>query len=151
MAKKIALKLGYKSPFTVFSVFCTQKDYRLAWLLNQALGFELERITDLTLFFSETNPADFSLFSYNYQHYRMQVFLLSNKSTEGPIIGEPPVPDYLLLLWNKSDFFDLNEFQKDIRKLSQIQTIVGLSDKVQRKHEAFFYDFEYFLSESGII
>ncbi len=151
MAKKIALKLGYESPFTVFSVFSTQKDYRLAWLLNQKLGFELERISDFTLYFSETNPAAFSLFSYNYQQYRMQIFLLSNKSTEGHIMGEVPVPDYLLLFWNMSDFFDLKQFQQDIRKLSQIQTIVGLSDKVQRKHEAFFYDLEYFLSENGII
>lgn len=151
MAKKIALKLGYESPFTVFSVFSTQKDYRLAWLLNQGLGFELERIGDFTHHFSETKQASFSLFQYHYQQYRMQVFLLSNKSSEGPILSETPVPDFLLLFWNMSDFFDLKQFQKDLRKISQVQTIIEVSEKTQRKHEAFFYDLEYFLSENKII
>ncbi len=151
MAKKIALKLGYESPFTVFSVFSTQKDYRLAWLLNQGLGFELERIGDFTHHFSETKQAAFSLFQYHYQQYRMQVFLLSNKSSEGPILSETPVPDFLLLFWNMSDFFDLKQFQKDLRKISQVQTIIEVSEKTQRKHEAFFYDLEYFLSKNKII
>ncbi|MBW6499457.1 MAG: IPExxxVDY family protein [Bacteroidales bacterium] len=151
MAKKIALKLGYESPFTVYSVFSIQKDYRLAWLLNQALGFELERIGDFTHYFSETRPAAFSLFSYHYQQYRMQVFLLSNKSPEGPILSESPVPDFLLLFWNLSEIFDLGQFQKDLRKISQVQTIIEVSEKTQRKHEAFFYDLEYFLSEKKII
>jgi hypothetical protein len=151
MAKKIALKLGYESPFTVYSVFSTQKDYRLAWLLNQALGLELKRIEDFTHYFSESSSGQFPVYNYYLHEYRMHVFLSGNKSVGGSIVDEPPVPDYLLLFWNLSDIFDLKQFQKDLRKIPQIQTIAGLNEKVLKKHEGFFYDLEYFLSEQKII
>lgn len=151
MAKKISLKLGYQSPFTVFSVFSTQKDYRMAWLINQHLGFDLKRISDYSHFISETNSAKLPMYAYHYERYRMHVFLLGNKSEEGSVFPEHPVADYLLLLWNLSDFFDLAQFQRDLKKIQQIQTIATLSEKALKKQEAFFYDLEYFLTEQSVI
>lgn len=151
MTKKIALKLGYESPFTVFSVFTTQKDYRLAWLMNQQLGIEFKRIGDYSHCFSESQKADYPLYHFHYQEYRMQMFLLGNKSTEGPIITETPVPDFLVLFWNVSGFFDLKQFHKDVRKIQQVQTMAPLDKKAQLKYEDFFYDLEYFLTEKRVI
>ena len=151
MTKKISFNLGYQSPFAVFSLYSNQKDYRLAWLLNKNLGFELERLLDYTHSFSEGKTAKLSLFGFNYKEYRMFLMLIGNKSENGSIIAETPVPDYLLLFWNMSDFFNTHSFQQNIRKIQQIQTISGLSEKQMKKHEAFFYDFELFLNQNSII
>ena len=151
MAKKIALKLGYESPFAVYSIFSTQRDYRIAWLLNEQLGLQLERIKDYSHQVADSKTSTFPLFCFDYQQYRMHVFLLGNKSSEGSIIGENPVPDYLLLLLNPSEFFDQKEFLKNLRKVQQIQTVISLNEKVLKKHETFFYDLEYFLTELSII
>ena len=151
MTKKISFNLGYQSPFAVFSLYSNQKDYRLAWLLNKNLGFELERLLDYTHSFSEGKTAKLSLFGFNYKEYRMFLMLIGNKSENGSIIAETPVPDYLLLFWNMSDFFNTHSFQQNIRKIQQIQTISGLNEKQMKKHEAFFYDFELFLNQNSII
>ena len=151
MPKKIAFKLGYESPFTVYSVFSTQKDYRLAWLINQHLEIELKRIGDYSHSFSENKAGTFSLFHFHYEAYRMQLFLLGNKCSEGSIISENPVPDFLILFWNLSGFYDLKEFQKGMRKIQQVQTIAALSEKAQHKYEDFFYSLEYFLTEQRVI
>lgn len=151
MTKKISLKLGYESPFTVFQVFTTQKDYRLAWLLNQQLGIELKRIVDYSHYFSESLTADFPLYHYHYKLYRMQLFLLGNKGPEGPIVNDTPVPDFLILFHNLSGFFDLKKFQKDIRSIQQVQTLVPLSEKAKAKYEDFFYGLEYFLTEQNVV
>ncbi|MEE4177491.1 MAG: IPExxxVDY family protein [Bacteroides sp.] len=151
MPKKIALKLGYESPFTVFSVFTTQKDYRLAWLMNQQLSIELKRIGDYTHSFSESQKAGFPLYHFHYRQYRMPIFLLGNKSTEGAIVTDTPVPDFLVLFCNVSEFFDLKQFQKEMRKIKQVQTLAPLDEKARNKYEDFFYDLEYFLTEQHVI
>lgn len=151
MAKKIALKLGYEPPFSVFSIFSTQKDYRLAWLLNKNLGLELERINDYTHRFSETKTINFPLFSFDYQQLRTLMFLLRNKSSEGSIIADNPAPDFLLLLMNASEYFCQKEFIKNLLKIKQIQAAVCLNENGLKKHETFFYDLECFLTELSII
>jgi len=151
MSKKIALKLGYEPPFSVYAIFSTQRDYRLAWLLNEHLGFELERIKDYTHHFSETKTSDFSLFSFDYKQFRTLIFLIGNKSSEGSIISENPAPDFLLLLLNASEFFDQKELIKNMRKIQHIQTVVSLNEKALKKHETFFYDLEFFLTQLSII
>ncbi|MDX9941288.1 MAG: IPExxxVDY family protein [Bacteroidales bacterium] len=151
MAKKISLKLGYESPFTVFSVFTSEKEYRLAWLINQQLGIELKRIADYSHYFSESQSGYFPIYRHHYKQYRMQMFLLGNKGEEGPIVNSSPVPDFLILFWNRSGLFDLKQFQKDVKKIQQVQTLVELNQKTLAKHEDFFYGLEYFLTEQKVI
>ncbi len=151
MAKKIALKLDYQSPFTVFSIFSTQKDYRLAWLLNENLGFELERIKDYTHLFSGTKSSWFPLFCFDYKQYRTLVILLGNKSAEGVIFDENPPPDYMLLLLRASEFINQKELLSKLRKIDQIQAVATPNEAVLKKHELFFYDLEHFLSEQAVV
>lgn len=151
MAKKIALKLDYESPFTAYSIFSTQKDYRTAWLINEHLVFELERIIDYPHRFSETKTGNFPLYFFDYKQFRTKVLLLGNKNTEGPIIADNPVPDFLLLLINASEFLNKQELLVKLRKITQFQTVACLNEKTLKKNETFFYDLEFFLTEQSII
>ena len=144
MPPKLSLKIEYKSPFVTLLMFVNQKGYRTAWMLNKHLDFELERIRDFE-YFIDDNEAAFGLYKYFCNKYRMNFFLLENKNEKGAIINSKPAPDYLLLIWNKSDFFDIDSFIKTLKKNSALQAVVCLDAKMEQKHQAFFHDLEFFL------
>jgi len=144
MPAKLSLKLDYKSPFVTFILFGNQKGYRTAWMLNKQLGVEFERIND---FKHGVGPSEleFVLYGYYCNKFRMNFFLLENKTIGGAIINQPPVPDYLLLIWNKSEFFDIEKFLKEVRKSPGLQAAFHLDKKIEQKHCSFFHDLEFFL------
>jgi len=147
MSAKLSLKLDYKSPFVSLLLYGNQSGHRMAWLLNKQLGFDLERINDFKSFENETE-ATFGLYKYYCHKFNMNFFLLENKNTTGTIIGKAPTPDYLLLIWNKSEFFDVNKFLKQVRQGPGLQAAVLLEKKKEEKLSVFFHDLEYFLESN---
>ena len=75
----------------------------------------------------------------------MNFFLLENKNPEGIIISKTPSPDFLLLIWNKSEYFDLEMFQRELKKCQGLQAAYHLDGKLEGKNSAFFHDLEFFL------
>jgi len=151
MKAKFSLKLDYQSPFCTFLVYSNQKDYRLAWLLGQQVGLDLERIGDFVLDPQNEQPSCFPLFKYYCNKYRMNFFLLANKSESRVIVEGTPAADYLFLIWKVSEFFDLAKFFGELKRNQGIQALIKLEGKKEEKHRAFFHDLEFFLEEQSII
>ena len=119
----------------------------MAWLLNKHLDFGFERINDFKSFENETEET-FVLYKYYCHKYKMNFFLLENKNATRTIIGKAPAPDYLLLIWNKSDFFDVGKFLKQVRQGPGLQAAVLLEKKKEETLSTFFHDLEYFLESN---
>ncbi|HSV76632.1 MAG TPA: IPExxxVDY family protein [Bacteroidales bacterium] len=147
MAKKTSLKLEYCSPFTALLVYSSQKGYRLAWLLNKHLDFELKRMRSFEYTLPESRSSLHEIYGYYNAGLRMHIMLFSNKSGAGmSIISEKPIPDYILFLWNIPDGFDLKTFLGKSRKLQELQAISPLTEKLSGRYHGFFYDLEIFLN-----
>jgi len=146
MARKTSLKLGYSPPFTTLLVFSTQKGYRLAWLMNNHLGFELKRLATFEFTLPESPPSFHELYGFYHTGLRMNVLLMANRSTSGKaIIGEKPVADFILFFWNIPENFDLKGLLRKTRKINELQAITPLGEKFAGKYHGFFYDLELFL------
>ncbi len=149
MAKKLKLEVSYRPEFRATGLFTAQKDYRLCWLLNQHLHIDLQRLPDFEyLCLNQSTPGHFAVYHYELPELMMRYFLVCNKSSEGVLFGEPKNLDYLLLLKQPSDQLQLDDLITKIRKVPMMQAVFDLDEKLGKRGNAFFYDFEMYLGEA---
>ncbi len=149
MAKKHILQHEYRHGFKAIGITSAQKDYRLCWLLNHALGYDLKRMAD---FYPENDLHNESLGFAVYRHENpsmfLHVYLVSNKHQEAQLFTQLKNFDYLLLLKQPSQQTNLNDMADAIRKITQVQAALLLPDLHDKKANAIFFDFEMFLARS---
>ncbi len=149
MVKKHYLKLEYESPFRVMGVFCPQKDYRFCWNLNQSLETDLKRLPDFSYTPHNLEQKDlFSVYHYAKPQLRLAYYLISNKGQNGRLFAEPKNLDFILLLKNPGGHLDPDALIRKIRNTSMVQAAFFLDDKLGKRANTFFYDFEMYLSET---
>ncbi len=144
MAAKLSLKLEYHSPFVSIALHSSLKGYSMAWTINKQFGLDLERTKDFRFLINQ-NEVGFAIYGYYCHRFRMNFFLVENKNPEGIVINRHPVPDFLLLIWKKSEFFDVGMFQKELKKCPGLQATYIMDEKLEQKNQAFFHDLELFL------
>lgn len=147
MTKKHVLQHEYRHNFKVIGISSAQKDYRLCWLINNQLGYDLKRLPD----FIHKHPDHDREQSYSVYHYEepamfLHINLLANKSEEHQLFLQPRNTDYLLLFKQPSEQLNLEELVKAIRKIPQVQAAFLLPRVNDKKYSAFFFDFELFLT-----
>jgi len=100
MAKKVLLDIHSESAYyTLLGISCHHKDYRLSFLLNQALDSEFLKMDDLPLFPPGTKEAtDFSFYFYKDEDNFNSYFLISNRSQENVLVPAFRQVDFLLLI-----------------------------------------------------
>lgn len=147
MAKKHILHHEYRHGFKAIGITSAQKDYRLCWLLNNALGYDLKRMAD---FCPENDPKNespgFAVYRFENPSMFLYVYLVANKNLERQLFTRLRNFDYLLLFKQPSEQTDLNEVVKAVRKITQVQAASLLPDLHDKKANALFFDFEMFLS-----
>jgi hypothetical protein len=148
MAKKIVLNVDYEHTFLAIGICSPQKDYRLCWLLNKNLETDLRKIRD----FSYTPPGSrenlgFTVYRYLNERKRMDYSLVSNRSSGYMLFSEPKNLDYLFLVRNPSDQFTPIGLLTMIRKTPFVQAAFMVDGKLGKQENAFFFDFELFLSQ----
>ncbi len=148
MAKKIVLNVDYEHAFLAIGICSPQKDYRLCWLLNKHLETDLRKIRD----FSYTPPGlkeklDFAVYRYLNERKRMDYSLVANRSSGYMLFPDPKNLDYLFLVRNPSDQFEPAGILAMIRKTPFVQAAFMVDGKLGKQENAFFFDFELFLSQ----
>lgn len=145
--KRILLDYKYEPEFGMIGIFSPLKDYRLAWLMNQHMGYDLKL---LPVFHWQQQSAartyECALYKYENPVHHLQVYLLNNRSSQGKILPEPRNLDYLLLLKNPGQHIHIPNLVKIIRALPMVQTAVSLEspDKLTRE---LMFDLEMFLEK----
>lgn len=148
MAKKLILNLDFEHPFQAIGICSQQKDYRLCWLLNKQLEVELRRMRDFHYTPQHQKAAvDFPVYRYKNERQLIDFMLVSNKAGGQILFPEPKTLDYLFLLRNSSDQFDIAELLAKMRKTPYIQAAFFVGEKLGKQEKDFFFDFELFLSQ----
>lgn len=75
------------------------RDYRLAFLINQSLGFVLEKTDDLPAFNTKSEkPSLYSCYTFDDCDKQLKYFLVSNTGSEGLLVPSQKESGYFLLM-----------------------------------------------------
>ncbi len=107
MPKRIIHRLQEQESFDfgLIGISSAENDYRISWILNNAMGYRLTRQENLQVYHKRLDdPQEFSQYQYNDEETLLGYRLLSNKSENGYLLEEMPNIDFLLQVSG-----DLNE------------------------------------------
>lgn len=110
--------------FVVIGITSDERDYKLIWEINNALGWNLERQENYRWYNKSTETEfEFSLFTYtdpdSYIHYK----LISNKHDGFTLLEELKNIDYLLLIYDESGMKQFTALKEKIRKINVVRAI----------------------------
>lgn len=115
---KFKLTIEYDYDFTLIGISCHEKDYRLAWALNNKLQTELQKSNDLKIEFKKNNVSNsFTFYEYIDEDLYREYYLIGNRGSGALLIPEQKQVDYFLMVkgnFNASDKTNLLKQLKDI-------------------------------------
>ncbi|KYG71615.1 hypothetical protein EV198_2129 [Roseivirga ehrenbergii] len=127
MAKN-KLEISYEIDFELIAINASVKEYKLAWVLNKTLGWNLVKNENIKLDFTGNRVMSISNYLYTTEY---QVFrLIRNRAIEGEeqynafIIPELKNFDFFIMIENESVGFDLNTFISKIKEIPFVQFAV---------------------------
>lgn len=119
---KTYLKLSLDLDFVLIAITSAIKDYTLCHKINKALEFNFERIDDHEVYYNiDEDPLAFSKFFYFIEQGERELFLLSNRNSEGFLIPEMKKVDFFIVIRQYIDKDDLNYILTGLNKLAEIQ------------------------------
>ena len=127
MAKN-KLEISYEIDFELIAINASVKEYKLAWMLNKTLGWNLVKNENIKLDFTGNRGMLISNYLYQTEY---QIFrLIRNRAIEGEeqfnafIIPELKNFDFFIMIENESVGFDLNTFISKIKEIPFVQFAV---------------------------
>jgi hypothetical protein len=122
MSKKILLDVRPEPAiFSLIGVSCHMKDYRISFLLNKYLGFDLLKMEDLKITFNnKQDPKEFSFYYYYDDDYFNTYYLMSNRSQEVVLAPEIKQVDFLLIVEGEFKKSQMERLIKSIRDIPNI-------------------------------
>jgi len=137
--KKLVLEIEPDYDFRLMGIVCSLPGYKLGWLFNQSLTFDLSRDEDIEVHLPrKKETASFEFYQFKDDEQRLEYYFLSNKSLGNYLVAEMKQVDYWLLI--KGLFENLNEprLLAKVKAIQQIQT-------------AFYVDIESLKSKENLI
>lgn len=120
--KKHILTLEDDPEFDLVGICSHHSDYRLAWSMNESLGFHLCKCDDYEATDKKGNPSsEHSMYSYEDEEDRVTYYLIKNKSQGHHLIPENPTIDYFLFLYNNFAV----ETDELVRRLKAVPSILA--------------------------
>lgn len=131
------LDLGIDEDFELIGVSSHEKDYRLAWALNRAMNWSLQRVEDIELD-QKTGVSMHAQFQFTHPVEGHIYTLIDNKTENGLLIPELAGFDYLIKVDQSAEVMD-DDFYKSLRKTPFILAVypVDLS-KIKSKQNLFY-------------
>lgn len=126
--------------FLSFGLSCHQKDFRMAWFLNQLLRFEFKR-SQIEIVDKLGIPHFYPLFKHHDAQHHLNYFLLNNLSDSIPLIKQYKQFNMFILVEGYIDLFDMDLFTQKLQTLETIQLLSPLDNNPFHKIQ--FTLFEY--------
>ena len=129
--------------FELLGFVAPVKDYKMAWIINNALGLKLAKTEDYKLEFINGDNLCISQFKWEKENGFLQ--LLKNKSfildtNSLYLIPELKIFDYFLLIQDFTSEVDINDYIERLSGNGLIQNIVKLDiDKIKSKENLLTY------------
>ena len=130
------LKFEIDLDFVLIAVTTSLKDYRVCYLINKALSFDLVKITDLEVDIHRgPEPVLFSIYHYNWEATETDFYFIANKGSDGYLVPEMRKADYFLLIKNYIDENDLETLISALNKVPEIVAAVKIDPKKIKSRE----------------
>ncbi len=137
--KKLVLEIEPDYDFRLIGIVCPLPGYKLGWLFNQSLNFDLNRDEDIEVHLPrKKETACFEFYQFEDNEQRLEYYVLANKSLGHYLVPEMKQVDYWLFI--KGLFENLNE----PRLLTRVKSI-------QQVQTAFYVDIESLKSKENLI
>jgi hypothetical protein len=116
---KFKLTIEYDYDFTLVGISCHEKDYRIAWALNNKLKTELKKTEDLKIELKKnTSPTLFPFYEYIDEEAFREYFLIGNRGGKGMLIPEQKQVDYFLMIRGSYTDADKNNLLKQLKDIN---------------------------------
>lgn len=125
---KFRLDIEYDYDFLLIGISCHEKDYRLCWAINQALGIDMAR-TENPLEISlrkDEKPSRFTLYGFEHPENDSAFFLVSNRSETGLLVPEQKHADYFLVVHGPFGKNEEARFLQSIKEIAFVLTAFAL-------------------------
>ena len=139
MATQGKIKLEYEIDFKVIGLFSNAEDFKLCWLINNQLQWQLERNENLPAeketvsigFFDAAHVAEtadgYTMFSYIDEDNFIENYLLANLSNTGFLIPEYKQCNYFLLLRGDSaNDFEIGNVLKSLQEIDIVSSAFSI-------------------------
>lgn len=141
--KKTKLKSDVLFDFELYGLICTEKEYKLAWLINQVIKIRLIKQKDIEIDFVGDKKLEIANFLSKTEHSSIR--LLKNKTIQGGeksmiyLLPELANFDYFLLIQGFDDQYKGDYFRKSLQRIKQISFVQSLDmDKIKSRHNLLF-------------
>ncbi|MDP4187295.1 MAG: IPExxxVDY family protein [Bacteroidota bacterium] len=122
-----------ESDIALWAIVSSESDYRLSWLLNTRLSFQLSKTENFKTFHSKTGiPQEFSTYCFEDEEKCLACRLYSNQCENGFLIEELKNIDYLFQILGNISNTELNSLLTKIREIENISALIRI-DPVKYK------------------
>jgi len=113
---KTKLNVEYDFDFCLIGIVCSEKDFRLCWMLNNQFGLKLAKMENHT-----SGVGMHSLFSFADEHLMREYHLIVNKADTGKLLlEEHQHTDHFLLMKGEMDDEEKKYFAEQIKKINTV-------------------------------
>lgn len=113
--------------FISLGLSCHQKDYRMAWFLNQLLKFDFKR-SQVEIKDKSGTPHIYPLFGHSDPQHHLNYYLLNNLSSSIPLIKEYKQFNMFILVEGYIELFDQQSFIQKLQTLESIQFLTPVDN-----------------------
>lgn len=120
------LDIDYPDDFLLFGIVSSEKNYRLAWLLNTLTEHDFERKDDIDYFVNHEPAAAFARFDYYDELNRLSYHLVENKDDAYFLLPELKNIDYLMMVKGAIEYFESEAYVKLLSSIAEIQFVTSI-------------------------
>jgi hypothetical protein len=122
--------------FCLLGVVADEPDYKLCWMINQALDLAFEKLDDLKLFHRKLKVEQlFSIFLYEDEDALVTYRIIKNRSEQGYYMDELKNLDYLVHIQGELITEKINAFMQAVGILSAVRMCVPVDLEMIRNKE----------------
>lgn len=123
MAKrKQTLDMPIGTDVTLIGISCHLKSYRISFAMNEALGFEFNRMEDFEIPGQGSGEMlNFPFFVYEHDEWKNHFCLVANHHPQGKLLPGLKQVDYFLMAKNSLDAVSRKEFMGKLRMIKEIR------------------------------
>ena len=127
--------------FCLLGVVADEPDYKLCWMINQALDMNFEKQEDLQLYHRKRNEEQvFSLFSYYDPDALITYRIIRNKSENGYFLDELKNIDYLIHIQGEIHADRISGFMQSVNSLQPVRMCVPSDlSRIKNKERLFIW------------
>ena len=134
--KKHKLEMAIDEDFCLLGMVSDEPDYKLCWLINNALGTDLLKLDDLELFHRRLNrDVAYSIFAYSDDDSLLTYRIIKNKAEEGYFLDELKNLDYLIHIQGEISAEKITSFMQGSITIPQVRLCVPVDLTKIRNHE----------------